>query len=102
LAGGPIFGLILRAKDILYVPEQGAAMRIEDWQTKMPEATDKPHYDFIVDREMQVWWPPREATRGYAGRWGPRVTNDPKDRRSGMRCPPFALLLLEAIAKLKV
>jgi hypothetical protein len=97
--GGPLFGLILRPAG-LFVPEQAAAQRTENWQTKMPEPTDKPRYDFIVDRDKQLWWPPRGASRGYAGRWGPRVTNDPKRRRSGMRCPPFALLFLEGIAKL--
>jgi hypothetical protein len=97
--GGPLFALILRPAG-LFVPEQAAAQRTEDWKTKMPEPADKPRYDFIVDRETQLWWPPRDASRGYAGRWGPRVTNDPKRRRSGMRCPPFALLFLEAIATL--
>jgi hypothetical protein len=97
--GGPLFGLILRPAG-LFVPEQASAQRTEDWQTKMPGLTDKPRFDFIVDRETQLWWPPRDASRGYAGRWGPRVTNDPKTRRSGMRCPSFALLFLEAIARL--
>jgi hypothetical protein len=97
--GGPLFGLILRPAG-LFVPEQATAQRTEDWQTKMPGPTDKPRFDFIVDRETQLWWPPRDANRGYAGRWGPRVTNDPKARRSGMRCPSFALLFLEGIARL--
>jgi hypothetical protein len=97
--GGPLFGLILRPAG-LFVPEQASAQRTEDWQTKMPEVTDKPRFDFIVDRETQLWWSPRDASPGYAGRWGPRVTNDPKTRRSGMRCPSFALLFLEGIARL--
>jgi hypothetical protein len=97
--GGPLFGLILRPEK-LFVSEQAAAQHTEDWQTKMPDPTDNPRYDFVVDRETQFWWPPREASLGYAGRWGPRVTNDPNARRSGMRCPPFALLFLEGIAKL--
>jgi hypothetical protein len=97
--GGPLFGLILRPGS-LFVPESASAQTTEDWQTKTPEPTDKPRYDFIVDRETQLWWPPRGASRGYPGRWGPRVTNDPKQRRSGMRCPPFALLFLEGVARL--
>ena len=97
--GGPLgFGLILRPAG-LFVQEQAAALRTEDWPTKMPSAADNPRFDFIVDRDTQLWWPPRGASRGYAGRWGPRVTNDPKDRRSGMRCPPFALMVLEGIAR---
>jgi hypothetical protein len=97
--GGPLFGLILRPAG-LFVPEQASAQRVEDWPTKTPEPAAKPRYDFIVDRETQLWWPPRDKSRGYAGRWGPRVTNDPKTRRSGMRCPSFALMFLEGIAKL--
>ncbi len=98
--GGPLgFSLILRPAG-LFVPELSAALRTEEWLTKMPAATDNPRYDFIVDRDTQLWWPPRGRSPGYAGRWGPRVTNDPKDRRSGMRCPPFALMALEGIARL--
>lgn len=98
--GGPLFGLILRPTGLSYVPEQASAQRIEDWQTKMPESTDKRRYHFIVDRETQLWWPPLDKSRGYAGRWGPRVTNDPKTRRSGMRCPHFALQFIEALARI--
>jgi hypothetical protein len=98
--GGPFFGLILRPAGLI-VPEQAHAQRTEDWVTTMPKDTDKPRYDFIVDRGTQPWWPPRGASAGYAGRWGPRVTNDPKSRRSGMRCPCFALLFLEGIASFK-
>jgi hypothetical protein len=97
--GGPLFGLLLKPAGV-FVPEQAAAKTVEEWATKMPDPGAKPRYDFIVDRETQVWWPPRDESRGYAGRWGPRVTNDPKTRRSGMRCPPFALLFLEAIARM--
>jgi hypothetical protein len=97
--GGPLFGLILKPAG-LALPEEASAQRTEDWPTAMPEPADRPRYDFVVDRETQAWWPPRGASPGYAGRWGPRVTNDPKTRRSGMRCPAFALLFLEAIARL--
>jgi hypothetical protein len=97
--GGPTFGLILRSGG-LYVPEQAGALRTEDWPTRMPDPTDNPRYDFIVDRDTQPWWPPRGSIKGYAGRWGPRVTNDPKSRRAGMSCPAFALMFLEAIARL--
>jgi hypothetical protein len=97
--GGPLFGLVLRPAG-LFVPEQAGAPRTEDWLTKTPEPTDRPRYDFIVDRETQLWWPPRGGMRGYAGRWGPRVTNDPKNRRCGMHCPDFALQFLQAVARL--
>jgi hypothetical protein len=97
--GGPLFGLILRPEG-LFVSEQASTNHIEDWKTKMPAPADRLRYDFIVDREAQSWWPPRGEDRGYAGRWGPRVTNDPKTRRSGMRCPPFALMFLEGLARI--
>jgi len=98
--GGSLgFGLILRPPE-LFVPEQAAAQRLEDWATKMPGDADNPRFDFVVDRDTQLWWAPRGKSRGYAGRWGPRVTNDPKERRSGMRCPPFALMALEGVARL--
>lgn len=85
--GGPNFGLILRPAD-LSLSETSFAQTTEAWPTKMPDPADKPRYGFIVDRETQLWWTPRGPSLGYPGRWGPRVTNDPKQRRSGMRCPP--------------
>lgn len=97
--GGPLFGLILKPVGAI-VSEQASAQRTEEWQTEDPAPNQNPRYDFIVDRTTQLWWVPREGSRGYAGRWGPRVTNDIKARRSGMRCPDFALLFLEGIARL--
>lgn len=94
--GGPLsgFGLILHPEEVSFVPEQASAQRTEEWSTKMPGP------DFIVDRDTQPWWLPRGDIRGYAGRWGPCVTNDPKSRRAGMSCPAFALMFLEALARL--
>jgi hypothetical protein len=97
--GGPLFGLILKPIGVS-IDEEKFAKVTEEWKTQAPKKTDNPHYDFIVDRGNQLWWPPRDNSKGYAGRWGPCVTNDPKARRSGMRCPPFALMLLQAIARL--
>jgi hypothetical protein len=98
-AGGPDFGLILRPEN-LSIPERTSANRLENWPTKMPSSKDNPRFEFIVDRDTQPWWPPRSKSVGYSGRWGPRVTNDPKDRRTGMRCPSFPIAFLEAIARL--
>jgi hypothetical protein len=62
-------------------------------------------YSLLVDRvnpdpkKRQIWWP-KEATRpGFDGRWGPRVTNDPKDRRAGMAFPDYWEMFLSAYAK---
>jgi hypothetical protein len=57
------------------------------------------HYDFVVDRGAQVWWPSDDGNSGYRGRWGPRVTNDPVGRRDGMRFPEFWEMFFLALAK---
>ncbi|HEX6708740.1 MAG TPA: hypothetical protein VF068_00285 [Rubrobacter sp.] len=57
------------------------------------------HYNFVVDRRAQVWWPSDDGKSGYRGRWGPRVANDPVDRRDGMRVPEFWKMFFVALAK---
>jgi hypothetical protein len=52
----------------------------------------------VIDSDTQVWWVPRIESAGFDGRWGPRVTNDPNNRRAGMRCPDFMAMFLEGIA----
>lgn len=95
--GGPSFGLILRPKGLAFA-EIASAARIEDWPTEMPADDANPRFDFVVDRDTQLWWAPRKERLGYAGRWGPSVTNDPKRRRAGMRLPIFGLMFLLALA----
>jgi hypothetical protein len=34
-------------------------------------------YDFMVDRDKQLWWPSYSGETGFRGRWGPRVEKDP-------------------------
>ena len=109
VTGGPSFGRILRPKG-LALPEAAQATSVEDWNVRafFAPAPDGRAYGFVVDRFAQVWWAPRPEPRpakadlknpkGFGGRWGPRVTNDPHARRAGMKCPDFALLLLEALA----
>lgn len=98
--GGPNFGLILRPRGVDFAETANAA-QVVDWPTEMPADDDaNPRFDFIVDRDTQLWWAPRRNLLGYAGRWGPSVTNDPKRRRSGMRLPIFGLMFLEALATL--
>jgi hypothetical protein len=57
------------------------------------------HYDFIVDRESQIWWPSDDGKSGYRGRWGPLVADDRFKRRSGMRFPEFWRMFFVALAK---
>jgi hypothetical protein len=57
------------------------------------------HYDFIVDRTKQIWWPSDDWKSGYRGRWGPLVVDDPFRRRSGMNFPDFWIMFFVALAK---
>jgi len=64
-------------------------------------------YSMRVDRTnqnavlRQIWWPGIQGFTGYSGRWGPRVTNDPKARRAGMKFPEFWEMFMTAFAKSK-
>ncbi|MFL1462272.1 hypothetical protein ACI6QG_08725 [Roseococcus sp. DSY-14] len=107
--GGPAYGRILRPAG-LPLPEAAQAAQVLDWNVRRFQAPppDSRFYPFVVDRGTQRWWPPRPAPRpntqdlpgaeGWAVRWGPRVSSDPNGRRCGMRCPDFALLMMEAVA----
>src|SRR5262249_25123114 len=61
-------------------------------------------YPFLVDRTStdpnvrQIWWPSDDRKSGYLGRWGPRVTRDPKGRRAGMAFPEFWKMFFNALA----
>jgi hypothetical protein len=110
VVGGPAFGRVLRPAGLAF-PETAEATEVHDWTVRRytAPAPDQRAYDYIIDRSKQLWWAPRPTPRprsqnlshpaGFSGRWGPRVTNDPNTRRCGMKCPDFALLLLEAEAK---
>ena len=98
LTGSTTFGTIL-APPAITVPGVTATRQVE-WQVNpfTAPAPDNRKYDFVIDRSTQVWWVPRTESAGWDGRWGPRVTNDPNNRRAGMRCPDFMGMFLEAIA----
>ena len=76
---------------------------VVDWNVERFTATDRRVYDYLVSRPAQVWWTPRRRAAsplegpGWIGRWGPRVTNDPFNRRAGGKCPDFATMFLEAL-----
>ncbi|HEY3247756.1 MAG TPA: hypothetical protein VGK88_05640, partial [bacterium] len=72
-------GLTLTDRDAEFVP----------WAVSEGAAVGTRHYNFIVDRKTQIWWPSDDGTGGYRGRWGPRVASDPFNRRAGMRFPEF-------------
>jgi hypothetical protein len=53
--------------------------------------------DKLVDRATQLWWGKDEQFRGYRGRWGVRVQNDPMLRRSGIEFPDFRRSFLRGL-----
>jgi len=57
----------------------------------------------LVDRldpnTPTIWLPGVDGRPGYEGRWGPRVTTDPNNRRAGMRFPEFWEMFFTALAK---
>ena len=68
-----------------------------DWAVKEMSDGDR-IYDYLVDREKQLWWPSYDGESGFRGRWGPRVEKDPFDRRAGMRFPAFWAMFFRALA----
>jgi hypothetical protein len=74
-------------------------VRVE-WIADEDVPIDGRQYNFIVDRQAQVWWPSDDGTSGYRGRWGPPVALDPFNRRAGMRFPEFWRMFFVALAKL--
>jgi hypothetical protein len=69
----------------------------EPWRSAQGVEIDGRTYDFLVDRQRQVWWPGDDGRTGFHGRWGERVEDDPFGRRAGMRFPPFWKMLLLGI-----
>jgi hypothetical protein len=76
----------------------GAGSHLERWTTAQQFESNGRHYDFIVDRASQVWWPADNGRSGFRGRWGQRVQQDPLGRRCGPRFPDFAKLFMLALA----
>jgi hypothetical protein len=103
------FGVVVKP-DGLALPVGDHAQREVPWflgQTLVPPehsiTIEGRNYSFMVDRretdpsKQQVWWPSDGVHVGYDGRWGPRVANDPRGRRAGMRFPNFAQLFVRAL-----
>lgn len=103
ITGGPMFGKIYRPDGLAFSEITNATSAV-DWHVDRFAAADGRVYDSFVCRPAQVWWPPRRQASGpiegpgWFGRWGPRVTNDPFNRRAGGKCPDFAAMFLEAVA----
>jgi hypothetical protein len=95
------FGKIVHPRDFV-PPDAGEHV---PWPANETLSISGRTYSIIVDRTnndeslRQVWFPGSEGLKGYEGRWGPRVSSDDFDRRSGMSFPPFVNMFLHALAK---
>jgi hypothetical protein len=85
-----------RATFVIWAARETSSVTIE---TETPHRYER-HYNFIVNRSEQIWWPSDDGKSGYRGRWGPRVANDPFARRAGMRFPLFWRMFFVALAKM--
>ena len=74
------------------------ADKLQDWQVGRDVQMDGRHYDYLVDRTAQAWWPAHDSSSGFRGRWGQQVTNDPLGRRSGPLFPDYPTMFLTALA----
>lgn len=79
----------------LQVPDAGP---VEVWRSKRHTSPDGRTYDYVVNRTTQRWWPDDDFEKGFWGRWGQQVTNDPLGRRSGPRFPNYAVMFVQALA----
>jgi hypothetical protein len=79
-------------------PIPDAGDRVENWRTKQRLPLNGRTYDFIVDRDTQVWWPHDDNERGFRGRWGQRVSDDPLPRRAGPKFPNYVDMFLRGLA----
>jgi hypothetical protein len=97
------FGKIVHPPD--FVPPDANPSNGVPWPDRETLQISGRTYSIIVDRTnndeaiRQVWFPGSEGLKGYEGRWGPRVSPDDFDRRSGMSFPPFVNMFLHALAK---
>ena len=79
----------------LDVPDAG---HIEFWRSRRDTTPDGRTLDYVVNRASQRWWPDDDLEKGFWGRWGQQVTNDPLGRRSGPRFPNYAVMFIQALA----
>src|SRR5262249_52549425 len=107
-----VYGTVVHPQGVV-LPDAAGAHELVPWSVPSDPAAPDQHevtidgrtYSFMVDRretdaqKQQVWWPSDGTHDGYTGRWGPRVANDPRGRRAGMRFPDFVRMFFESLAK---
>jgi hypothetical protein len=83
------------------VTAPGAGTTVVPWQVAQNAVIGgRAGHDYVVDRNLQKWWPDDTGEHGYLGRWGQRVADDTLPRRSGPRFPNYARMFLTALAHL--
>jgi len=88
-------GITVRPRDLV-IP--GVSDRLFEWESDQGvQSAAGRHYDFVVDRANQVWWPSDDGTKGFRGRWGQRVASDPVPHRAGVKFPEFWKMMLTAL-----
>jgi hypothetical protein len=91
------YGLVI-TPDVLKAQATVTAntQQVEVWAKSVTTADALENH--LVDRtgSQQLWWPTTidRDDMGYNGRWGVVVTNDPRDRRSGIPFPDFKTAFL--------
>ncbi len=106
-----VYGRVVKPRGVV-LPDAGQAQEEIAWSVPPPDPMNIGNHSmnvggrtcsFMVDRretdpqKRQVWWPSDGTHAGYDGRWGPRVANDPRGRRAGMRFPDFAQMFLRGL-----
>jgi hypothetical protein len=96
---GQFNGVIVGPKDLALNNTLFPGADFISWAADQNVKIGDRHYDFLVDRQTQVWWPGDDGRFGYFGRWGPLVADDRYQRRSGMGFPEFWSMFLLGLAK---
>jgi len=76
----------------------GVTDMLEDWAVERNKTIGRHHYDYLVDRDAQRFWPNPDGELGYRGRWGQRVTSDFMPRRAGPKFPDYFRMFMMALA----
>lgn len=99
--------------DITPEPNLATVIYPKSFAAPPPDAGDEAHpwaadenvtvagrrYDFVVNRDKQIWWASLNDNYGFRGGWGPFVANDPEQRRRGMAFPQFWKLFFVGMLK---
>jgi hypothetical protein len=93
------FGFVVHPEGV--IPTGPSRNKI--WPTTESTPINGRTYSLLVERldpnEPTIWLPGAADKPGYQGRWGPRVTANPYNRRAGMRFPEFWEMFFTALAK---